>query len=111
MTRLVDDLLEVGRVTGGKVRLQREPLDLAATIVHWLDAWRSDSRFLHHEVSTALQPVWVFADRARIEQVFSNLLDNAIKYTPAGGQIRISLRRGKCKRDTGNQRHRSGNAA
>ncbi len=92
MTRLVDDLLEVGRVTGGKVRLQREPLDLAATIVHWLDAWRSDSRFLHHEVSTALQPVWVFADRARIEQVFSNLLDNAIKYTPAGGQIRISLR-------------------
>ncbi len=92
MTRLVDDLLEVGRVTGGKVRLQREPLDLSATIVHWLDAWRSDSRFLHHDVSTALQPVWVFADRARIEQVFSNLLDNAIKYTPAGGQIRISLR-------------------
>ena len=92
MTRLVDDLLEVGRVTGGKVRLQREPLELATTIVRCLDAWRSDGRFLHHDVSTQLEPVWVFADEARIEQVFSNLLDNAIKYTPTGGQIRISLR-------------------
>ena len=92
MTRLVDDLLEVGRVTGGKVQLQREPLDLAVTVVQWLDAWRSDGRFLHHEISTALQSVWVSADRARIEQVFSNLLDNALKYTPSGGEIRISLR-------------------
>ena len=92
MTRLVDDLLEVGRVTGGKVRLQREPLDLAITVVQWLDAWRHDDRFLHHDVSTELQSVWVSADRARIEQVFTNLLDNAIKYTPAGGQIRIALR-------------------
>jgi signal transduction histidine kinase len=92
MTRLVDDLLEVGRVTGGKVRLQREPLDLAVTIVHCLDAWKHDGRSAHHDVSTELQSVWVSADRARIEQVFSNLLDNAIKYTPSGGKIRISLR-------------------
>ena len=92
MTRLVDDLLEVGRVTGGKVKLQREPLDLAVAMVQWLDAWKHDGRFLHHDVSTDLQAVWVSADRARLEQVFTNLLDNAIKYTPAGGQIRISLR-------------------
>ena len=92
MTRLVDDLLEVGRVTGGKIRLQREPLDLAVTVVYWLDAWKHDGRFAHHDVSTDLQSVWVSADRARIEQVFSNLLDNAIKYTPSGGKIRIALR-------------------
>ncbi|HKO68854.1 MAG TPA: ATP-binding protein, partial [Burkholderiaceae bacterium] len=91
MTRLVDDLLEVGRVTGGKVRLQREPLDLAVAVVHWMDAWKHDGRFAHHDVSTELQSVWVSADRARIEQVFSNLLDNAIKYTPSGGKIWISL--------------------
>ena len=56
-----------------------------------LDTWRNDGRFLHHEISTALQSVWVFADRARVEQVFSNLLDNALN-TPSGGEIRISLR-------------------
>ena len=92
MTRLVDDLLEVGRVTGGKVRLQCEPLDLGVVVVQLLEAWKHGGRFLHHEVSTELLSVWVSADRARIEQVFSNLLDNALKYTPAGGQIRISLR-------------------
>ena len=92
MTRLVDDLLEVGRVTGGKVRLQREPLDLAVTVFQLLETWRNDGRFLHHEIRTALQSVWVSADRARVEQVFSNLLDNALKYTPSGGEIRISLR-------------------
>ena len=92
MTHLVDDLLEVGRVTGGKVRLQREPLDLAQVVVRLLDTWRNDGRFAHHDVSTELQSAWAFADPTRIEQVFSNLLDNALKYTPAGGQIRISLR-------------------
>jgi len=92
MTRLVDDLLEVGRVTGGKVRLQREPLDLGVIVIQLLEGWKHGGRFLHHEISTELLSVWVSADRARIEQVFSNLLDNALKYTPAGGQIRISLR-------------------
>ena len=94
MTRLVDDLLEVGRVTGGKVQLQREPLDLAVTVMQLLDTWRNDSRFLHHEISTALQSVWVSADRARLvsNKSLSNLLDNALKYTPSGGEIRISLR-------------------
>ncbi|MBC8118869.1 MAG: response regulator, partial [Burkholderiaceae bacterium] len=97
MTRLVDDLLEVGRVTGGKVRLQRAPLDLAHALVRLLDTWRNDGRFAHHDVSAALQPAWVSADLTRIEQVFSNLLDNALKYTPAGGQIRVSLRSDRAK--------------
>ena len=111
MTRLVDDLLEVGRVTGGKVQLQREPLDLAVTVMQLLDTWRNDGRFLHHEISTALQSVWVSADRARVEQVFSNLLDNALKYTPSGGEIRISLRAEGAKCDPRNQRYRSRHAA
>lgn len=92
MTRLVDDLLEVGRVTGGKVRLQREALDLAVTVVRLLNTWKTDGRLMHHDVSTDLQSAWVFADPTRIEQILSNLLDNSLKYTPAGGKIHISLR-------------------
>ena len=92
MTRLVDDLLQVGRVTGGKIRLEREPLDLAAVVGAVVDTWRSGERFMHHEVEAELREVWVLADRARMEQVVANLLDNALKYTPARGRIAISVR-------------------
>jgi signal transduction histidine kinase len=92
MARLVDDLLEVGRLTGGKVRLERAPLDLAEVAGELVQTWRSGSRFMQHEIHTELVSVWVSADRARIEQVISNLLDNALKYTPARGAIRLSVR-------------------
>jgi signal transduction histidine kinase/CheY-like chemotaxis protein len=91
MTRLVGDLLEVGRVTGGKVRLECAPLDLAALCGEVVTTWRSGGRFLHHEVHTHVEPVWVSADRARIEQVVSNLLDNALKYTPTTGTINVRV--------------------
>jgi len=92
MTRLVDDLLEVGRLTGGKVRLERAPLDLSRVAGALVDTWKAGGRFLHHQVRTELQPAWVFADRARIEQIVSNLVDNALKYTPAGGRIEVAVR-------------------
>ena len=92
MTRLVDDLLEVGRVTGGKVRLERAPVDLAQAAREVLATWRADGRFRYHEVSDSLEPAWALADRARIEQVLTNLLDNALKYTPAGGAIALTVR-------------------
>ena len=92
MKRLVDDLLEVGRVTGGKVRLEPEPLDLAQVAEELLHTWRIAGRFVRHTLQSDLTPVWVSADRARIEQVLSNLLDNALKYTGAGGTIRVSVR-------------------
>ena len=93
MTRLVDDLLEVGRVTGGKIRLERAPFDLAALVATVVDAWTGGDRFARHAVGTDLHEVWVDADRARLEQVVANLLDNALKYTPPGGRVDLSVRR------------------
>jgi signal transduction histidine kinase/ActR/RegA family two-component response regulator len=92
MTRLVDDLLEVGRVTGGKIRLEKEPLDLARVVAAVIETWRSGDRLLHHTVRSDLHEVWVHADRTRLEQVVANLLDNALKYTPADGRVDISVR-------------------
>jgi len=92
MTRLVDDLLEVGRVTGGKIRLEKEPLDLARVVATVIETWRNGDRLLHHTVESDLHEVWVHADRTRIEQVVANLLDNALKYTPANGRVDVSVR-------------------
>jgi signal transduction histidine kinase/ActR/RegA family two-component response regulator len=92
MAHLVDDLLEVGRVTGGKIRLEKEPLDLARVVATVIETWRNGDRLLHHTVESDLHEVWVHADRTRIEQVVANLLDNALKYTPANGRVDVSVR-------------------
>jgi signal transduction histidine kinase len=93
LARLTDDLLDAGRVILGKVSLARAPLDLAAAASAAIDSLRNTARLGEHRVETALQPTWVFADVTRIDQVIGNLLMNAVKYTPAGGVIRIVTRR------------------
>jgi PAS domain S-box-containing protein len=93
LTRLVDDLLEVSRISSGRIRMQRDDIDLrqiaerAVEAVHQLSAKRG------HDLSLSLpaDPVWVYADAIRIEQVIVNLLTNAAKYTNSGGKIRLSV--------------------
>jgi len=91
LSRLVDDLLDVSRVTAGKIVLLPQPIDLAALVTDALAGWRSSGRFDRHHVSVDASPVWVEADETRLEQVFGNLLGNALKYTPAGGTISIRV--------------------
>jgi signal transduction histidine kinase len=92
MARLIADLLDVGRVSAGKVALARERMDLADAVSGVASEWRGSGRFDRHHVSLELASVWVDADRARIEQIAANLLDNAVKFTPAGKGIRVSVR-------------------
>ena len=95
LVRLVNDLLEVSRITRGLIEVQREPLDLAFVLHSAIDTSRPIVDAAGHQLSIDLpdEPVTVSGDTVRLTQVFSNLLNNAAKYTHAGGHIEVQLRR------------------
>ncbi len=95
LARLIDDLLDVARVSSGKIMLARERIDLAEIVRSSVALLRSAGRLDAHTVDADLQPAWVDADPARLMQVVDNLLLNALRYTPAGGRIKVgTLREG-----------------
>ncbi len=89
--RLVDDLLDVGRVTTGKITLVRVPVDLAETAHRCATGLTASGRPPPHRIGVRAEPTWVAADQARLEQIVMNLLSNAVKYTPAGGEIAVTV--------------------
>jgi PAS domain S-box-containing protein len=91
VSRIVSDLLDVERMASGKLRLDRRPLDLGAAVLRDLSPFTADTRY-DWQVDVGNEPLWVEADAVRLLQVLSNLVTNAMKYTPAGGCIRITLR-------------------
>src|SRR5256885_72749 len=95
--RLVDDLLDVSRITRGKVALEKQPLDLACAVARAVEASRPLLDARRHELSVTLPPapVWVDGDATRLAQILSNLLSNAAKYTPPGGHVRLSVEAGE----------------
>ncbi|MBW4051106.1 MAG: PAS domain S-box protein [Proteobacteria bacterium] len=94
MTHLVDDLLEMSRIMNGRLLLHPEPLDLADLLRAVIEASRQALETARHQIALAVpsEPVHVNGDRIRLTQVLSNLLHNAVKHTPPGGRIEISLR-------------------
>jgi two-component system CheB/CheR fusion protein len=92
MTRMVDDLLDVSRITRGKVVLQKEPVDLQVVVDLAVEASRPLIEDCHHRLTISLPgyPVLLEVDSARMAQVLSNLLNNAAKYTDEGGEIALS---------------------
>jgi signal transduction histidine kinase/response regulator RpfG family c-di-GMP phosphodiesterase len=92
MARLVDDLLDVSRITRGKIQLRPEPVELSVVIGRAVDSTRPllDERRHTVEVRVGPAPVLVLADATRVEQVLSNLLNNAAKYTEPGGRITLT---------------------
>jgi signal transduction histidine kinase/DNA-binding response OmpR family regulator len=95
LVRLVDDLLDVSRITRGKIALKPEPTDLAVVVQHAVEASRPVIEQANHrlEVHVPPEPVWVNGDPARMTQVLTNLLNNAAKYTEEGGRVILTLTR------------------
>ncbi len=94
MTRLIDDLLDVSRITRGKIELREQPLVLSSVIERAVESARPLIDERGHRVALDLptEPVTFLADPARLAQVFANLLNNAAKYTDVGGRIWLRAR-------------------
>jgi signal transduction histidine kinase len=91
LAKIVDDLLDVGRLVSGRILLRRNLVDLAQASAGAVATVRAAEREGEHEWVLELAPVLVSADPTRIDQVLANLLGNAAKFTPSGGRIRVRL--------------------
>ncbi|HVX61072.1 MAG TPA: PAS domain S-box protein [Pirellulales bacterium] len=93
MARLLDDLLDVSRISRGSIELRKEPLDLTTVVNRSVEAARPLFEQRGHELTVSLPPasLRVKADATRLEQVLTNLLNNAAKYTDPGGHISVDL--------------------
>jgi len=95
MCRLIDDLLDAARATQGKITLSRRKLDFAEVVRHSVEVVRPAAEGRNHRLSVKLpnERLWMSADPTRLEQVVTNLLNNAVKYTDADGTIDVSVHR------------------
>jgi PAS domain S-box-containing protein len=95
LTRLVDDLLDVSRITTGRINLRRERVELRTVLANAVEAAQPLIQASGHEFSMTLpqEPVYLLGDSTRLAQVFLNLLNNAARYTPAHGRIVVSATR------------------
>lgn len=93
LVRLIDDLLDVSRITANKLDLRLEPVDVREVVQHGVETSRADVERHQHELTVDLpsQPMLVTGDPTRLTQVVANLVQNACKYTPRGGHIAVSV--------------------
>jgi signal transduction histidine kinase/ActR/RegA family two-component response regulator len=93
LTRLTDDLLDASRALTGKIALRPVALDVAEVAAQSLATLRASQRLRGHRVVEQLESAWTEVDPIRLDQIISNLLVNAAKYTPEDGTIRLTVRR------------------
>jgi signal transduction histidine kinase len=93
LSRIIDDLLDVSRMVHGKIAIERVPIDLKDVIEAAISSLRDAGKLANHRLEVSLRRALVNGDGARLTQIFVNLLDNAIKYTPPGNRIWVTLER------------------
>jgi len=92
LARLIDDLLDIGRMTGNKLILRKEPMDLASAARRCVEALATTRGLAPSRIEVDAERVWIEADPVRVTQILENLLGNALKHTPAGKRIRVIVR-------------------
>src|SRR5262249_54016690 len=93
LTRLVDDLLDVSRAAAGKITLNRQPVDVSDVAAGCVRSLRESGRARRNRVTFRAESVIVNADPTRLAQIVTNMLDNAVKFTPRGGSVDVDVLR------------------
>jgi len=91
LVTVVEELLDIARVTTGKMLLDRRPVDLGELAQQTVQSLRVAGRLIRHEVTVETETAWLYGDPGRLTQVLTNLLVNALKYTPEGGRIEVRV--------------------
>lgn len=91
LSRIVDDLLDLSRAMSGKILLSKKRIDIGPLVSGCLDTFRATGRTAGYQLDVRLGAGWVEGDPTRLEQIATNLIDNALKYTPSGGSIGIAI--------------------
>jgi len=93
MSRLVDDLIDMSRITSGRIELRKERIDLSTVVTHAVETTRPQFRSMNQELRIAIpeEPVMLYADPARLTQVLGNLLNNACKFSNRGGKVWLTV--------------------
>lgn len=92
LARLIDDLLDIGRMTANKLILRKEPVELGDAVRRCVDVLATTRGLPNGRIELALASVWIDADPVRIAQIVENLIGNALKHTPVGKRIRVAVR-------------------
>ena len=92
LSHLVDDLVDASRLTSAKMRLSRRPLDLSHVVKETIEVLRTRGLLDRHQLTFDGSQVWIDGDETRIEQIVTNLIGNALKFTPPGGAITVNVR-------------------
>jgi signal transduction histidine kinase len=91
LREIVNEILDLSRAMSGKIKLSRESIDLSELVSACVDRFLSSGRAEHRSVDVSVAPVWVHGDRERLAQIVNHLIENALKYTPEGGNIHVDV--------------------